>query len=273
MRILLSVNLYEVKQRPPVFPVAVILLSCLGISACAENKKPDAWLQDKQAVIASIRQLQNDQQSLRKEIGSLHGRMRGLEQNQMARTAMVDAQNATVRQLQTSMARLQAMAAKSKKSSQITKQKLVSKLDKIAKSISKPVVTSPARPVEEEKNHYTAAYLALKSGRYKEATQGFRRLLKNFPKGEYRDQTWYWLGESYDAQHRLKKSIHAFETVVMHYPKSPKHAAALLKLGQAYKAISHMGDARAIWQRLVREHPDSTAAEQARRQLKEMTGH
>ncbi|MDQ6959758.1 MAG: tol-pal system protein YbgF [Mariprofundaceae bacterium] len=272
MRILLSANLCEVKRRPPVLPVAVALVSCLGISACASHKEPDAWLQDKQIVIASIKQLQRDQQSLKKEMGNLQGRMMNLEQAQTVRTSMVDAQNASIRQLQTSIARLETMADRSKKSSQITKQKLVRKLDKIAKSISK-AVAPPAQAVEEEKNRYTAAYLALKSGRYEEATNGFRTLLKTFPKGEYTDQAWYWLGESYYARRKLKQAVNAFETVVMHYPKSPKYAAALFKLGLAYKRASRTGDARAIFKRLIREHPDSAAAEQARRQLKDITRH
>jgi len=247
--------------------VAVALVMCLGISACASDKKPEAWLQDKQIVIASIKQLQNNQQSIKKEMNDLRGQMMSLGQAHTIRTSMVDAQNASIRKLQTSVAHLEAMAARSKKSSQITKQKLVKKLDKIAKSIATPVAPPLPNRKEEEKNHYTAAYLALKSGRYEEATTGFRMLLKTFPKGEYADQAWYWLGESYYARHKIKQAVHAFETVVMHYSKSPKYAAALLKLGLAYKGISRTGDARAIFQRLVREHPDSAAAEKARRQL------
>jgi len=250
--------------------VAVALVSCLGISACAGNKQPDAWQQDKQIVIASMQKLQSEQQSMKDEIGNLQRRMVELEHEQATQSSIVDAQNASIRQLQTSTTHLKVVAAKSKKSSQITKRKLVRKLDKIAKSISKPVATAPAQRGEEEKNHYTAAYLALKSGRYKEATQDFRSLLKAFPKGKYTDQAWYWLGESYYAQHSIKQATHAFEIVARHYPKSAKYAAALLKLGLAYQDASRMRDARVTLQRLVQEHPDSAAAEQARSQLRLM---
>jgi len=207
---------------------------------------------------------------MKDKINNLQRRMVKLEQEQATQSSVVNAQNASIRQLQTKTTHLKAVAAKSKKSSQITKRKLVKKLDKIAKSISKPVVASPVQRGEEEKNHYTAAYLALKSGRYEEATQGFRSLLKTFPKGEYADQAWYWLGESYYAQHSLKQAIHAFETVARRYPKSAKYAAALLKLGLAYQDASRMRNARAMLQRLVQEHPDSAAAEQARSQLRLM---
>lgn len=273
-RILSSVNPHAVKRWSPALPVAAALMLCLGVSACASKKPPEAWLQDKPIVTGSIKGLQKGQQSIEEEIGVLKGRLIELEQARMIRTSAMNARNASIGQLQTRMARLEAMATRSKKSSRITKRKLVKKLDKIVKSISQPVVAAPVQPpVEEEKNHYTAAYLALKSGRYKEATQGFRRLLKSFPKGEYTDQTWYWLGESYYAQHKLKQAIDAFEMVVVHHPKSSKHAAALLKLGLAYKGVSRTGDASTVWQRLIRKYPDSAAAEQARRQLKGLTGH
>ncbi|GMQ99194.1 MAG: hypothetical protein BMS9Abin18_0010 [Zetaproteobacteria bacterium] len=221
-------------------------------------------------MIASMQKLQDEQQSMKNKIDNLRKRMIELEQIQTAQSSMIDAQNASIRQLQTRTTRLKAVAAKSKKSSQITKRKLVKKLDKIAKSISKSVVASPVQRGEKEKNHYTAAYLALKSGRYEEATRSFRSLLKTFPKGEYADQAWYWLGESYYAQRNLKQAIHAFETIAKHYPKSAKHAAALLKLGLAYQDASRMRNARATLQRLVREHSDSAAAEQARSQLRLM---
>jgi len=222
-------------------------------------------------VIASMQKLQGEQKSMKNEINNLQRRMVELEQEQATQSSMVDAQNASIRQLQTSTTHLKAVAAKSKKSSQITKRKLVRKLDKIAKSISKPVAPPPTQRGEEEKNHYTAAYLALKSGRYEEATQGFRNLLKKFPKGKYTDQAWYWLGESYYAQHSLKQAIHAFEAVAMHYPKSAKHAAALLKLGLAYQDTSRPKNSKNMLQQLVRKHPDSAAAEEARRQLRALS--
>jgi len=249
--------------------VAVALLSCLAISACA-SKQPSAWQQDRQIVVTTIQKMQDEQQSMKGEIDSLQKRMVDIEQKQTTQSSVIDAQNASIRRLQSSTLHLKVIAARTKKSSQITKQKLVKKLDKIAKSISKPVATSPALPEEEEKNHYTAAYLALKSGRYEEATQGFRDLLKTFPKGQYTDQAWYWLGESYYAQHKLKQAITAFETVAKHYSKSAKHAAALLKLGLAYQDASRPKNARSMLQQLIREHPDSAAAEQARRQLRVM---
>ncbi len=291
MRILLPVKTLQqhAKKRPAVFPVAVVLLSCLGLSACAGKHfntflKPDAWLQDKQGVLASMQTLQSEQQTLQSELQStqdtqqsiqddirtLQKHLTEIEQKQTEQSAMLNAEHASIRQLQNSTIHLKAIAAKSKKSSQISKQKLVKKIDKIAKTILKPVSAIPAPSTEKEKNHYTAAYLALKSGNYDKATRGFRDFLKEFPKGKYRDQAWYWLGESYDAQRKTRQAIAAFEKVIKNYPDSTKHATAMLSLSRAYREASRPKNASSTLQLLIQKYPDSTAAEQARRQLKSM---
>lgn len=131
-------------------------------------------------------------------------------------------------------------------------------------------VPAPVAPTEAEKNSYTAAYLALKSGRYEEASQGFVEHLKNYPEGEYADQAWYWLGESQLAQKQEKQAMASFERVVRDFPSSVKHAAALLRLGQIQQARGKRKSAEALFNRLIAEHPESTAAEQARSALAAM---
>jgi len=286
MRILLPAKSLQqpAKKRPSAFPVAVALLSCLGLSACIGKQPPDAWLQDKQSVLTSIQALQNGrpalkselqatqdtQQSIQDDIHDLRQHLLVLEQKQTEQSAMLSAQHTSIRQLQNSTIHLKAIAAKSKKSNRITKQKLAKKIDKIAKTISKPVSAIPAQSEEKEKNNYTAAYLALKSGNYDEAAREFRKLLKEFPKGKYMDQAWYWLGESYYAQHKTRRAIGAFKKVTKHYPDSAKHAAALLSLSLAYREAARPKNARSTLQLLIRKHPDSMAAEQARQQLRAM---
>lgn len=149
---------------------------------------------------------------------------------------------------------------------------LAKKLKKIESSIQaaakKASPSTMATNPESEKNAYTSAYLALKSGRYDEASQAFKTLLLKHPKGEYADQANYWLGESYFAQQKMKEAIKAFKRVANSYPNSAKYPAALLKLASAYQETGRKGDAKAVLQRLIREHSDSNAAGQARRKLK-----
>ena len=123
---------------------------------------------------------------------------------------------------------------------------------------------------ENEKNTYTAAYLAFKSGRLDEAAKGFNKQLDLYPKGEYVDQAWYWLGETRYEQHGYTLAINAFKHIADHYPNSGKHAASLLKLGQILQALKRYRDAKKYYARLVKEHGDTEAAEKAKAALAEI---
>ena len=122
---------------------------------------------------------------------------------------------------------------------------------------------------ENEKNTYTAAYLAYKSGRLDEAAKGFNKQLDLYPKGEYVDQAWYWLGETRYAQHGYTLAMNAFKHIADHYPESGKHAAARLRLGKILQALDRDREAKKYYARLLNEHADSEAAEQARAALAE----
>jgi len=113
--------------------------------------------------------------------------------------------------------------------------------------------------------------LALKRGRYDEASAGFSDVIAAHPDGEYTDQAYYWLGESLVAQRQLKRAVKAFSLVVSKYPRGAKHAAALLKLATTYQSLNQLGDARAALARVIQEHPDSRAAERARVLLQSMS--
>jgi len=254
--------------------MAAAFMACLGLAACAEQH-PDAWKADKPDILRSMRQLQNGQVSLTHEIRELQQRILALEeriqkQNSRlqaqavrleAQTVRLEVQKAGIRKLQTRILRLS-------QTRRMTKRTLVKKINRIEKAIIKPLPPSPSLPAEAEKDRYTAAYLAFKSGRYDESAKVFRRLLKSYPKGKYADQAYYWLGETYYARHKPKKALAEFRIVAQHYPKSAKHAAALLRLGLIYRGLSRPDKTRAIFRRLIREHPDAVAAEQARTELK-----
>ncbi len=281
-------------RRSSASPVAAAFLLCLGLAACAE-KQPDAWLKDKAEIVHAIQQLNDRQGTLAGEVRDLEknmqsadgtrnqiaanardmeSRIRKIERESIKQTAELAALNAGMNQLQVSTARLRTRTSRLKKSRQVTKRVLTRKINKIANAIKPaPRAATAIQPVEEEKNHYTAAYLALKSGRYDEAVKGFRKLLSAYPKGEYADQAWYWLGEGLYAEHQPKQALAAFRRVAIHYPKSAKHAAALHKLGLLYQQMSRSRDAKAVLQQLIREYPDSAEADQARAMLKPASDH
>ncbi len=257
--------------------MAVALVLCaLALSACAGKKEQAAWQDDRQLVLDQLDKLASRQARTEQKLSAIDERLLKLEERLTKQGSEQEAEKASLLQLRADVDALKRSAARNRRTSRISKQKLVKKLDRIAKTITVPApvvvpaASKAARQDETEKNAYTAAYLALKSGRFDEAIKGFRKLLHDFPKGKFADQAWYWLGESLYAKRDVRAAIRAWETLDKRYPNSAKHPVALLKLGIARKQQGQPEQARKTLERLVRLHPDSPAAENARNQLKAM---
>ncbi|MDX8412229.1 MAG: tol-pal system protein YbgF, partial [Mariprofundaceae bacterium] len=119
----------------------------------------------------------------------------------------------------------------------------------------------------EEENAYTAAYLELKSGRYDEAIASFKKFLDVYPKGNFSDQAYFWLGEGHLAQKRYNDAIDSFKMLVTTFPGSPKLPATLLKLGLAYENNGQGKEAIKAYHQLLRDHADSDSVVSAQKRL------
>jgi len=268
-------------QRLAVQPLAVICLCAITLSACASDKTNKiVWQQDKPQIQASIALLQHEQQT---SADTAQQQMLAIEalQEKVAKLEELNHQRLiSMENLSNHVEELHRIKRKTAQPSKITvKAAIVAKAAiKQPVPIVKPQPVTPIAPpptpkvdlvalAEAEKNAYTAAYLALKSGRFDEASIAFNKQLDLYPRGEYTDQAWYWLGETRLAQGDDNKALNAFKYVADHYPKSVKHAAALLKLGQLAQNQNHYSNAKTYYQRLIQDHADSGLAEQARSAL------
>jgi len=63
-----------------------------------------------------------------------------------------------------------------------------------------------------------------------------------------------------------------FQKVPDLYPQSPPVAEALLKLGMCYRALHDLPRARETWEQVVKSHPRTEAATQARALLASLSG-
>jgi tol-pal system protein YbgF len=124
---------------------------------------------------------------------------------------------------------------------------------------------NPGAP--EEEAAYLQAFDLLKSGRYDDAIGGFRSMIQKWPSGRYADNAWYWMGEAYYVKREYASAIQSFQTVPDRFPTSPKAADALLKMALALGESRQKDQARATLQRVVRDYPNSNAANLARQRL------
>jgi len=266
----------QLQQRPAFQSLAVVGLCAIGLTACASSEKENvsAWQQEKPQINASIQAVQHEQQTSAYALQQQHTAIEALQQK-------IEALEKNNQQQLTS---IKTLSEHVKELHRVTKVKIKKKEKPPAKVEIKhpaPIVKLPPAPTptpmvpkvnqaaldEAEKNAYTAAYLSLKSGRFEEASKAFNQQLDLYPKGQYADQAWYWLGETRLAQGDHGKALHAFKYVADHYNNSVKHGTSLFKLGQISQSKNHHAEARAYYQRLIQKHADSNLAEQARAAL------
>lgn len=286
--------------------MAFLFLCGLSLAACNANKKI-SWEQDKESVTKSIETLDEEQKkeavSTRDLLAAVDSRLQRLEAVNQGQQAQIETLSAQLEEQKRAeeqkrieaqkrieeqkrilekkhAAELKRIEVQKQKQLALQRAKRIAAATAAAKKASeqeqidvpaKQAVTLPAAvpvaTVETEKNAYTAAYLALKSGRFVEASKGFNEQLDLYPNGEYADQAWYWLGETRYAQQAYAMASNAFKYVTNNYPKSVKHGAALLKLGQISQILNRNNDAIKYYNRLINEHGDSKSAEQAREAL------
>ena len=143
-----------------------------------------------------------------------------------------------------------------------------------------PLVTDPVtgEPVEtgplDERSAYERAFALTREKRFEEAIPAFRRVIDDYPGGQYVPNAWYWLGELYLAlpEPDLELARQSFVQVVQLWPDNRKVPDARYKLGVVYDRLGEPEQARAYLEQVVREHADSPAARLASSYLDQLGG-
>lgn len=132
---------------------------------------------------------------------------------------------------------------------------------------SAPVPIASPPPVAGEQASYDVAFNFLKEGRYPQATEAFGRFLQQYPSSRLAANAQYWLGESQYVSRDYDAALLQFRKVVEQYPGNPKVPDALLKIGYIYAEKQQWSEAKSALDRVIREYPQSGAADLARQRL------
>lgn len=130
-----------------------------------------------------------------------------------------------------------------------------------------PAATPETVAANDEEQRYHAAYEQLQKHHYDLAMAQFNDYLARFPKGKYRPNAYYWLGEMYLLRHQDAKAVAAFDQVITQYPLSHKVPDAMLKKGVALQNQGQTQAAQQLQRALIEKFPTSGAAKLAGRQL------
>ncbi len=108
----------------------------------------------------------------------------------------------------------------------------------------------------------------LRRGSSSVARGGFEELLKNYPSYEDAPEAMVYIAETYAKERNQVAADSVYGLVVQRYPKSPKAATALYKRALSVKAAGQNAAARAAFERILRDFPNSDEAALAREQLR-----
>jgi tol-pal system protein YbgF len=138
-----------------------------------------------------------------------------------------------------------------------------------------PVAPVPAAAVSpsagaDEEALYLKSFDSIKAGKYDDAIRGFRGMLDKYPQGNYSDNAWYWMGQSYFSKRDYPNALQSYKSLLEKFPASPKVPDALLNTGIVQQQQSKNDQARAAYQRVLKEYPNSQAATLARSRLDQL---
>lgn len=120
--------------------------------------------------------------------------------------------------------------------------------------------------------NYADFQLALIDGVESRTSSKIARLknLVNRREGDYVDDAWYELGHTYITSERFNDAALTLQQFVRDYATSPYYIAALSELGLAYYNLDRRDDARRCYEEVVAYDPQSSAAMEAMRGIREI---
>lgn len=119
-----------------------------------------------------------------------------------------------------------------------------------------------APPTAEEL--YQAGMAKFQAGELDAAVLTFYDLVTSYPRHPLRESGQFMVGDIFFAQKDVQGALREFEELLAQVPNGTKTAETLLKIGLCQRGLGDEASARRIWQRLVKEHPQSVPARQAR---------
>ena len=123
----------------------------------------------------------------------------------------------------------------------------------------------------EEIDLYKKALELFDVSRYSEALEAFRELIITFPEGDYSADAYFWSGELYLAQNLLEDARENYLVVADEFSEHNRAPDSLYKLGVIEKILLNEETSLSHFSRLIKEYPDTGAAELAKKSIETST--
>jgi tol-pal system protein YbgF len=124
-----------------------------------------------------------------------------------------------------------------------------------------PLTSSTTTPAAQL---YRAGTENLQAKKYDAAILSFYDLIATYPDDPLREDAQFLVADIYFGQKDFRGALAEFEALIAAIPRGERVPDALLRIGQCQKNLGDAGRAKRTWERVVRDHPTSVAARQAR---------
>lgn len=114
---------------------------------------------------------------------------------------------------------------------------------------------------------YDTAWADYAAGQWTLAVTGFEAYISTYPRSEMTDDAAFYIGETYFLQGDFQDAVEAYEQVVQNYANGDKVPEAAYKRGLALDRLGEPERARASFEFVVTEFPDSRMAALAQQLL------
>ncbi|KAA0890583.1 tol-pal system protein YbgF [Pusillimonas sp. ANT_WB101] len=119
----------------------------------------------------------------------------------------------------------------------------------------------------QEQAAYEGPMGLFRSGKYKEAAGSFGQFLDAYPNSQLAAEARFYQGSSLYASKDFKGSVQGLQEMLRLTPKDPRAPDALLVMAASQIELNDLNGAKASLQRIIKDYPDSSAAETAKSRL------
>jgi tol-pal system protein YbgF len=124
-----------------------------------------------------------------------------------------------------------------------------------------PLASATTTPAAEL---YRAGTENLQAKNFDAAVLSFYDLIVTYPNHPLREGAQFLVADIFYTQKDFRSALAEFEALIATVPRGERVPDALLKIGQCQKSLGDAARAKRTWERVVKDHPASVAARQAR---------
>jgi tol-pal system protein YbgF len=257
---------YRIGRAKPLVALGLLALAGCGTGEKARREAEMA------ALVKQVEELRRGQDQTVKDVGKLAGELKALDAQAAFLVGEAKVSATEREQLKAALQQQDGSLRGLRGALDETNQKVAAlSVPPPAAPAPKPVTPPPGREVSAEKL-YATAMASFRAEEHGQAVLEFTELIDKFPKHTLAASAQYWIGEAYYRQRDFNQAVVELQKVPDLYPQSPPVPEALLKLGMCYRALHDLPRARETWEQVVRAHPKTDAASQARALLASLGG-